>query len=233
MNIRLAVLLLLPAMAFATQAQAHGDDNQDQHWNGEQIGYAPVSSPYGLRDQVIYLDNGPDQRPPSRRKEPPLRQPGKSAVPTNVSRSQDRYRPPPSWHGDRRVWNNQVYWRADIRLFPRYDWTLWRSGYWHHGWYNGLWAWWWIAGGVWFYYPAPIYPYPNPYVPGTVTVVNTEPTPPAAPAQAPAAQYWYHCKAPEGYYPYVAQCPDGWTKVPATPAPAPSQPVAAPPSTTH
>lgn len=122
------------------------------------------------------------------------------------------------WHGDRDDWHGQVYWRANIRLFPRYDWDTWRHGYWYHGWYGRRWGWWWLAGGMWFYYPAPIYPYPNPYVPGTVTVVNTTPSPPPAPpAQAPAVQYWYHCKAPDGYYPYVSQCPGGWTKVPATP----------------
>ena len=25
--------------------------------------------------------------------------------------------------------------------------------------------------------------------------------------------YWYYCKKPEGYYPYVQHCPDGWMKV--------------------
>jgi len=25
--------------------------------------------------------------------------------------------------------------------------------------------------------------------------------------------YWYYCKDPEGYYPYVKKCPKGWLKV--------------------
>lgn len=25
--------------------------------------------------------------------------------------------------------------------------------------------------------------------------------------------YWYYCRAPEGYYPYVKNCPDGWEQV--------------------
>lgn len=137
------------------------------------------------------------------------------------------------WHGEHREWHGQIYWRSNIRLFPRYDWDTWRRGHWYHGWYGQRWGWWWLAGNTWFYYPAPIYPYPNPYVPGTVTVVNTEPTVPAPPAQAPETQYWYHCKAPDGYYPYVPHCPGGWTKVPTTPAPTPSQPTVAPPSATH
>lgn len=30
----------------------------------------------------------------------------------------------------------------------------------------------------------------------------------------PKAQfYWYYCKNPSGYYPYVKQCPSGWMKV--------------------
>lgn len=136
------------------------------------------------------------------------------------------------WHGDRDDWHGHVYWRADIRLFPRYDWDTWRHGYWYHGWYGSRWGWWWLAGGVWFYYPAPIYPYPDPYVPGTVTVVNTTPAPPPAPSQPPTVQYWYHCSAPDGYYPYVSQCPGGWTKVPATP-PGASQTATAPPAATH
>ena len=24
--------------------------------------------------------------------------------------------------------------------------------------------------------------------------------------------YWYHCDAPEGYYPYVKECPGGWQR---------------------
>ena len=31
--------------------------------------------------------------------------------------------------------------------------------------------------------------------------------------------YWYYCQSPQGYYPYVQQCPGGWMTVvpPATP----------------
>ena len=31
--------------------------------------------------------------------------------------------------------------------------------------------------------------------------------------------YWYYCQKPQGYYPYVQQCPNGWMKVvpPASP----------------
>ena len=38
------------------------------------------------------------------------------------------------------------------------------------------------------------------------------------PPQASAANYWHYCRNPEGYYPYVKNCPDGWMQV----APQPS-----------
>ncbi|MGH8127888.1 MAG: hypothetical protein ACRETC_05905 [Gammaproteobacteria bacterium] len=136
------------------------------------------------------------------------------------------------WHGQRSQWHGQTYWRFNIRLFPRYDYSVWRGGYWHHGWHGGRWGWWWLAGGGWYYYSAPIYPYPNPYVPGNVVVVNNPPPAPVAPTQAPI-QYWYHCAAPDGYYPYVPECPGGWTKVPATPPGVTAQPTMSPPQATR
>ena len=38
---------------------------------------------------------------------------------------------------------------------------------------------------------------------------------PAAPEDE--AYYWYHCGRPEGYYPYIKECPGGWQKVVPTP----------------
>ena len=29
--------------------------------------------------------------------------------------------------------------------------------------------------------------------------------------------YWYFCKDPQGYYPYIASCPGGWVRVLPTP----------------
>jgi hypothetical protein len=37
------------------------------------------------------------------------------------------------------------------------------------------------------------------------------------PEQYEEPAYWYYCRKPEGYYPYVKQCPDGWMKVVPTP----------------
>lgn len=41
---------------------------------------------------------------------------------------------------------------------------------------------------------------------------------PVPQAQAPAND-WYYCAKPEGYYPYVKECPGGWQRV----APRPPQ----------
>ena len=37
--------------------------------------------------------------------------------------------------------------------------------------------------------------------------------------QAQGGDYWHYCRKPEGYYPYVKNCPGGWIQV----APEPSQ----------
>ncbi len=49
-----------------------------------------------------------------------------------------------------------------------------------------------------YYYPAPAQPAPQPQ-------------------QAAPPQYWYYCREPQGYYPYVNTCPGGWQKVAPTP----------------
>jgi hypothetical protein len=120
-------------------------------------------------------------------------------------------------------------WRGDIRHFERHDAHQWRSGAWRHGSHGGRIGWWWVAGGMWYFYPQPVYPYPDPYRPPLVVVESSPPPPvvmqipaPAAPqipsvAAQPATQFWYYCEPARGYYPYVASCPSGWKTVPATP----------------
>ena len=122
-------------------------------------------------------------------------------------------------------------WQGDIRHFDRHDARHWRSGAWRHGWHSGRVGWWWVAGGMWYFYPQPVYPYPDPYRPPLVVVepapqppvvVQMPPPMPAAPqgpieAVQPATQFWYYCEPSRAYYPYVASCPSGWKTVPATP----------------
>jgi hypothetical protein len=38
------------------------------------------------------------------------------------------------------------------------------------------------------------------------------------------AQYWAYCRSPQGYYPYVSECPAGWLPVAPTSPPPPLQP---------
>lgn len=102
-------------------------------------------------------------------------------------------------------------WHGDIRHFHERDLPHWRGGHWSHGYHDGRLGWWWVIAGLWYFYPQPVYPYPDPYTPPVAVV----------PQNAPPTQYWYYCDAAKGYYPYVPSCPDGWRTVPATPPDAP------------
>lgn len=101
-------------------------------------------------------------------------------------------------------------WHGNIERFHEHDWQVWRGGRWQHGLHAGRVGWWWVVGGVWYFYPTPVYPYPNPWEPPVEYVA-----PPAA--LPPPTQYWYYCESAKGYYPYVSTCPGGWKQVPATP----------------
>ena len=94
--------------------------------------------------------------------------------------------------------------------------SAWRGGHWHHGSHHGHIGWWWVAGGLWYPYAAPIYPYPYAY-PYEPAAVLSEP----AYDLPPPVQMWYFCDAAGAYYPHVANCPGGWREVPATVQPAP------------
>ena len=119
-----------------------------------------------------------------------------------------------------------VWGHGDIRHFHDFDDHAWRGGRWVHDWHDNHFGWWWIVGGAWVFYNAPVYPYPDPYVPSTVIVQQA---PPPVPAAAPAPAYWYYCASAQNYYPYVTQCPVGWEQVPATPATMAAPAQAAPP----
>ena len=109
---------------------------------------------------------------------------------------------------DRRVQERRVeeprFRDRDIRRFGDRDVEVWRRGGWIRGRHEGRDGWWWVVNGTWYSYPEPVYPYPDPYVP------------PVAVAPAPAGQYWYFCRNPRGYYPYVARCLVPWQAVPPT-----------------
>jgi hypothetical protein len=100
------------------------------------------------------------------------------------------------WYG--RGWHDD-----DIRRFHERDVDVWRGGHWWHGRHDGRPGWWWVVGNAWYFYPTPVYPYPDPYQP-----------PSFAPPPAPPANYYY-CNNPAGYYPYVQACNVPWRMVPA------------------
>jgi hypothetical protein len=62
-----------------------------------------------------------------------------------------------------------------------------------------------------YYYPS--YPY-YPYYSGPPAVNQQQPETYIQRDSPDEGQvYWYFCKDPEGYYPYVKKCPKGWLKV--------------------
>lgn len=133
-------------------------------------------------------------------------------------------------HEVRRGERGLVWHGGEMRHFNEREWNHWRGGRWMHSRHDGRLGWWWVAGGMWYFYPSPVYPYPDPYVPPMVAapqppvvvqqqppvVVAPQPPVTAAP-QAPQAQNWYYCEDSKTYYPYVNTCNSGWKQVPATP----------------
>jgi hypothetical protein len=97
----------------------------------------------------------------------------------------------------------------------------------HHGGHGGFGV---SIGPVWGpgwwgpYYPYyPYYPYSSysPYYAEPPAVAPQQPDVYIQPApQSEEPDYWYYCQNPEGYYPYVKQCPKGWMRVVPSPPPA-------------
>lgn len=72
--------------------------------------------------------------------------------------------------------------------------------YWGSAWYDPFWR-----------------PYPSVVLPAPMIVSPPQPMVyierSADPAQ-PAAGFWYWCASPQGWYPEVSECPQGWQAVP-------------------
>ena len=87
-----------------------------------------------------------------------------------------------------------------------------------------------------YYYPGSYYPrsyfspyyFPPYYYPPAAVTVPTEPPvyierrETVEPAPQNTAS-WYYCADPQGYYPYVEQCPGGWQAVAPRPPASPEQ----------
>lgn len=78
-----------------------------------------------------------------------------------------------------------------------------------------------LGYGPGYYGGYPYYAYPPVIttVPAAPPVYIQQVVPQTVPQQ-PQANYWHYCRNPEGYYPYVKECPGGWQQVSPTP-PAP------------
>ncbi len=111
-------------------------------------------------------------------------------------------------HGGGRHWGGH-----EIHRFAEHDFKTWRDGRWYQGAHDNRLGWWWIAAGIWYFYPAPVYPYPDPFTP-PVTIIN-QPT--AISPDHPVPQFWYYCASEKEYYPYLPSCPEAWHQVPALP----------------
>jgi hypothetical protein len=132
------------------------------------------------------------------------------------------YRPAGYWTGYRPgYWGGGYYRPAYWGGYYGYRPAYW-GAYWGPGW---GWGSYWGPGPYWGGYWGPA------YLPSTtvVTVPTSPPVyieqqtaPPVSTGGSPfETGWWYYCKNPAGYYPYVERCPDGWTKVPPRPADAP------------
>jgi len=66
-------------------------------------------------------------------------------------------------------------------------------------------GWWWVVGDLWYFYPEPIYPYPDYVGPDYYYDYYQYYSPP---------YYWYYCEDPPGYYPDVQECNEDWEAVP-------------------
>ncbi len=76
----------------------------------------------------------------------------------------------------------------------------------HHGYRSSLFISFAPYWGRPYYYP--------PYYPAPVTVpVLAVPAVYVEKSEQQQPYYWYYCTDPEGYYPYVKQCPPGWMQV--------------------
>jgi len=92
----------------------------------------------------------------------------------------------------------------DFAHLSGHDRDLWRHGSWRHERHGNRFGWWWFAGDAWYFYDAPVYPYPG-YVSDNYYEEEYSPD--------SGDQYWYYCEDPAGYYPYVQACNGPWEPV--------------------
>lgn len=102
--------------------------------------------------------------------------------------------------------------------FSRPGLARWSGGRWSQTCWGGRCGWWWATGGLWYFYAAPVYPYPLVVSPITYAAPVYDPADETDLAPQPA--YSYYCDNPPGYYPAVPQCSTPWHES-MTPADSP------------
>lgn len=121
----------------------------------------------------------------------------------------------------------------DVHSFSRQDSARWSGGHWNHTCWGGRCGWWWATGGLWYFYAAPIYPYPLVVSPITYAEpayypddASVAPYAPGVTGLAPQPAFSYYCDDPPGYYPAVPQCNTPWheSRTPAAPPPPADSP---------
>jgi len=120
--------------------------------------------------------------------------------------------------------NRRMFVHHDFAHFDARERGLWTAGRWNQTCFNGRCGYWWLAGGTWYFYAAPVYPYPTvvsdvvfaePVVVAPVAAPPPPPTPqpPLIVQPSAAAQTRYYCDNPAGYFPAVQSCSGQWRPV--------------------
>jgi hypothetical protein len=113
------------------------------------------------------------------------------------------------------------FYGRDYAHFTPDDRARWYRGTWHHEFLDGRYGWWYEVDGIWYFFDAPIYPFPT-FIPDVVYLPDEDdfaPPPPLAvmAPQAPSGNFYYYCPDSQTYYPYVSSCPSPWQPVPVAP----------------
>ena len=119
--------------------------------------------------------------------------------PAFSERNHDHFNDYPQERHDFR--NHRPIRSLDFTILLNEERVIWQNGYWYNGYHHGLYGWWWIADGYWYYYDQPYYPMPQSISP---RYYEERETPQFIPL--PGASLFYHCRNPEGIYPNVEVC---------------------------
>src|SRR6202035_6009654 len=81
----------------------------------------------------------------------------------------------------------------DVRSFTPTEAATWQGGSWSHESHNGRYGWWWQAGGVRYFYDAPVYPYPIVVSAVAAPLLAAALVPPLPPPTPILTYRWQYC----------------------------------------